>query len=115
MPYPTQKEYDPDIPEPEPLPEKHWDEVELRAWLEKRRWRAIKDAEWHERHQNIGRHVLMTRLLCCIELAQFLKATSDTLLASLASMFVRVHKLAAAAASEHILFLLLQIQCTECD
>ncbi|DBA67266.1 TPA: hypothetical protein ACH3X2_001573 [Trebouxia sp. C0005] len=55
LPYPLRKEYDPEIPEPEPLPERDWTEFELRAWVQKRRWKAGKDAEWHQRQEDVGR------------------------------------------------------------
>ncbi|KAL0056022.1 hypothetical protein WJX82_006799 [Trebouxia sp. C0006] len=55
LPYPLRKEYDPEVPEPEPLPVRDWTEFELRAWVEKRKWKADKDAEWHQRQQDVGR------------------------------------------------------------
>lgn len=64
MPFPWRKEYDPEIPEPEPLPERNWTEFELRAWVEKRRWRANKDAGWQERQQNVGRCDCSVTMFC---------------------------------------------------
>ena len=58
QPYPFQREYDPDIPEPEPLPQRDWNEFELRAFVEKKRLRATRDAAWHKRQQDIGRYTL---------------------------------------------------------
>lgn len=69
LPYPLRKEYDPEIPEPEPLPERDWTEFELRAWVEKRRWRAGKDAEWNQRQEDVGRYGAFVRnLIDCTKL-----------------------------------------------
>lgn len=51
-----EKDYDPEVPDPEPLPERDWTDLELRAWVEKRKWQAGKDAEWLKRQQGIGRY-----------------------------------------------------------
>ena len=69
LPYPLRKEYDPEVPEPEPLPVRDWTEFELRAWVEKRKWKADKDAEWHQRQQDVGRYVsFLCNLIDCRKL-----------------------------------------------
>ena len=69
QPYPIEKHYDPDIPEPEPLPTNDWTDFELRAFVEKRHWKARKDAEWQQRQQDVGRSAcsLMMLLFTCTQ------------------------------------------------
>ena len=55
---PGWKAGEPEDPEPEPLPERDWTDLELRAWVEKRKWQAGKDAEWLQRQQDVGRYAL---------------------------------------------------------
>ena len=69
LPYPMRKEYDPEVPEPEPLPERDWNEFELRAWVEKRKRKAGKDAEWYQRQEDVGRCVsYLSNLIDCRKL-----------------------------------------------
>lgn len=55
QPPPLHKQYEADVPEPEPLPVRDWNDFELRAFVEKRHWQAREDAVWTQRKQDIGR------------------------------------------------------------
>lgn len=52
---PLLKEYDADVPEPESVPFRDWNEFELRAFVEKRHARAEEDDVWSQRKQDISR------------------------------------------------------------
>ncbi|KAL3154335.1 hypothetical protein ABBQ32_013818 [Trebouxia sp. C0010 RCD-2024] len=56
QPPPLHKQYEADVPEPEPLPVRDWNDFELRAFVEKRHWQAREDAVWTQRKQDIGRY-----------------------------------------------------------
>lgn len=46
----------PDIPDPELVPHRDWDEFALRAWVEKRRQKERTDAAWKLRQAEVGRY-----------------------------------------------------------
>ena len=54
---PLIKEYEgfTEVPEPEPVPFRDWNQFELRAFVEKRHSKAGEDAVWSQRKQDIGR------------------------------------------------------------
>lgn len=52
---PLLKKYWADVPEPEPLPVRDWNDFELRAFVEKQQWQAKENAVWTQRKQEIGR------------------------------------------------------------
>lgn len=55
-PVPSLKKYFPDIPDPELVPHRDWDEFALRAWVEKRRQKEKTDVAWKKRQDAIGRY-----------------------------------------------------------
>ena len=52
---PLLKQYEADVPDPEPLPVRDWNDFELRAFVEKRHWQANEAAVWNQHKQDIGR------------------------------------------------------------
>lgn len=58
---PLLKEYDAEVPEPESVPFRDWNEFELRAFVEKRHAKAEEDDVWGQRQQDIG------RCACCYD------------------------------------------------
>lgn len=62
-PVPSLKRYQPQIPDPELVPHRDWDEWALRAWVEKRRLKEKTDAAWRKRQDEIGRCLTLTMTL----------------------------------------------------